>query len=338
MTSNRAWYRQPSFWIGLLISALSLFLLSLLVNVPDLIEKLKQTDLHFVIIGLLVTCVSACLRAIRWASLLGPGIGFWNVFHAENIGNMLNSVLPLRAGDPARAYILSRAKNGRGIPALEALSTIVLIRLVDVFAVGILLGLVIPALEVPEIVKAGGYSILAVALLAFVVLVIGAFARQWLLRLIAAILTRFLSKNLADRLLAWIDSFLIGLSALRNVRSLLSLVGTTTLLWISYVAFYVLILRAFSPTPVLAWAALAACAASFSLAVPSSPGAIGVFHAAVAFVMAPYLTADTATAYAIVVHATEIASILTFGAYSLAATGSSIQRVTAQITRQPDAG
>src|SRR5262249_21137824 len=115
-------------------------------------------------------------------------------------------------------------------------------------------------------------------------------------------------------------------------------VGCTTLLWLTYLIFYVLVLRAFWPEPVVAWAALAASAASFSLAVPSSPGAIGVFHAAVAFVMTPYLTADTAAAYAIVLHASEIVSILIFGAYSLTATGTSIGRITGQAASQPDAG
>lgn len=336
MSAGQSWYRSPSFWIGLIISIVSLVLLSFLVNVPDLIQKLEQTDLRFVLLGIPVSVGPVYIRVFRWQALLGRDIGFWNVFHAENIGNMLNSILPLRAGEPARAYLLSRAENARSISSIEALSTVVVIRLADTLAAVALLGLVLPTLDIPDVLKAAGYSLLVLATIGFLVLLVGAFARPRLLRVIGAILPRLFSQQLAARLLAWTDSFLMGLAVLRNVRSIVSLAGFTALLWAGYVGFYTVMLMAFWPAPPLAWGTLATCAASLSLAVPSSPGAIGVFHAAVAFAMSPYLTPDVAAAYAIVIHATEIIVVVAFGACSLAATGYSIRRITEQAPHQTD--
>jgi uncharacterized membrane protein YbhN (UPF0104 family) len=108
---------------------------------------------------------------------------------------------------------------------------------------------------------------------------------------------------------------------------------TTVALWVCYVLFYHVVLMAFWPEPPLAWSVLATVAAALSMALPSSPGFIGVFHAAVALAMAPYLTTDRAAAYAIVVHATEVLCQLIFGAYSSVATGASLGRITAVADR-----
>ncbi|MEP7287300.1 MAG: lysylphosphatidylglycerol synthase transmembrane domain-containing protein [Chloroflexota bacterium] len=323
------WYRRPSVWIGLVVSALSIVLLTFLVDLPGLVEQLQHADLRFVLVGFVVICGSAYLRALRWQAIVGTKIPYWNIFHAENIGYLINSILPLKAGEPARAYLLSRAKNNRELPLVEALSTVVIARLTDAISAVILLGLVLPALDVPEIVKATGYTLLAFSAVGVLILVIGAYARHWMIALLQVILNRLLPAPLTQRIVDLADSFLAGLGVLRNIPRLIFLVVTTTVLWGVYVAFYTLILMAFWPMPPLAWGVLATCAASLSLSLPSSPAAIGVFHAAVVFVMTPYLTADTAAAYAIVLHATELVALLAFGAYSLAATGLSLWGVNA---------
>jgi uncharacterized membrane protein YbhN (UPF0104 family) len=93
--------------------------------------------------------------------------------------------------------------------------------------------------------------------------------------------------------------------------------------------FYHLILVAFWSSPPPAWSALALCAGTLSVVVPSSPGYIGVYDVAIALVMTPYLTADRAAAFAIVLHATETFCTVLFGIYGLAATGTSLWHVRA---------
>jgi hypothetical protein len=108
--------------------------------------------------------------------------------------------------------------------------------------------------------------------------------------------------------------------------------GTTAAFWIGFLVSYHLILAAFWPSPPLAWSALTLCAGALSVAIPSSPGYIGVFHVAIALAMTPYLTADRAAAFAIVLHATETLCTVLFGIYGLAATGTSLGRVEAAAT------
>jgi glycosyltransferase 2 family protein len=314
-------------WIGLIISLVSIIVLLKLIDIPDLIRKLEQADLRFVLAALVVICVSAYIRAARWQAILGPKVGYWKAFHAENIGYLVNAILPLRAGEPARAYIVSRSQPE--VSTVEAFSTVLVARLVDMIFVILLLGLVLPALDVPDLVKAAGYSLLGLVAVAMAILAAGAYARARLMRLTRAILGRLLPARFAERSIHWIDDFLGGLSVLRSARRFFWMSITTAALWASYIAFYHLILMAFWREPPLAWSVLATCAAALSMTLPSSPGFVGVFHAAVAFAMAPYLTADLALAYAIVLHATEILTHLAFGAYSLAMTGASLWRISA---------
>ena len=328
MTSpSKHWLRQPSVWIGLLISLVSIVALFSQINFADLLVKLGQADLGAVLAGFAVMCVSPFLRGVRWQAILGWNVNVWKAFHADNIGYLINAVLPLRAGEPGRAYVISRLQPG--LSPLEALSTVVIARLVDMITVIILLGLVLPALDVPDLVKAGAYSLLFLVGVAVAVLIVGAYARPRLIALMRAVLSRLLPAALVTRLVAWADDFLHGLSVLRSPRRLIWLGLTTLAVWGCYLAFYHLVLMAFWPAPPLAWTVLGACAAALSTAVPSSPANIGVFHAAVAFVLTPYLTADRAAAYAIAVHALELACTVLFGVYGLTATGTSLLRVNA---------
>jgi uncharacterized protein (TIRG00374 family) len=324
------WFRRVSFWIGLIVSLISLIVLFSLIDFPGLIERLRQADMGAAVAGFAAICVTPFIRGLRWQAILAPRVSYRQAFHAENIGYLINVVLPLRAGEPARAYVVSRGRTD--LPLVEALSTVVILRLADIIAIAFPLALVVLALDVPELVRAGGYTMLALAGIGLVMLAVGAYARAPLINLARRILTRLLPTAPADRLLRWADDFLAGLAVLRSVRRLVWLGATTAALWIGYLVLYHLILMAFWPSPPLTWTALALCAGTLSVTIPSSPGYIGVFHVAIALVTTPYLTADRAAAFAIVLHATETLCTVLFGIWGLAATGTSLERVEAAAT------
>src|SRR5258708_36220021 len=276
------------------ISIASVLPLFSLIDIQRLLDKLSHADVRFVLLAMACTAASCYFRAVRWQAILGPDISFRNIFHTENISYLLNSLLPLRVGEAARIVIICRSKNQRASTALEALSTVVLWRVLDTLIVVVLLGLVLPALDVPEVVKAGSYTMLTLGLAAVVVLLVGAFARQWLIRLATAILKRLLPEALTTRLINWLDNFLSGLVVLRNPRRLFAVAPSTSRLWLCYLGFYTAVLWAFWPAPPLAWSVLATASGSLSFFVPSSPSGISVFHAPIVLIMAPSPTQDTA--------------------------------------------
>ncbi len=334
--SATAFLRRPSLWLGLLFSVGSLLLLRSVVNLPDLVDKVRSADQRFIVLGILTICAAPFLRALRWQTVLRAGTSFWAIFHAENMGYLLNNVLPLRLGEPARAVMLSRST---GTPTVEALSTVVLARLADMIAVLALLGLALAQLEVSDSVRLAGYGTLLLALTLLAALGVGAFAPDLLLRLLGGFVRltigRVLPASLTARLLGWAADFLNGLRALRQGRRLLELSLTTGVLWLCYLLYYQLILLAFAPGAPLAWSTLATSTASLSTALPSSPAYVGVYHAVVAFTLSPYIGQDAALGYAIVLHAVEFIIVLLFGFISLTVSRTSfgtVRRLTESLS------
>jgi uncharacterized protein (TIRG00374 family) len=75
---------------------------------------------------------STALHALRLRLLLRGAVSFTEAFHANNICNLVNGVLPLRAGEFAMAVILSRrTRTGGG----EVLSNILVDRLLALLSV-----------------------------------------------------------------------------------------------------------------------------------------------------------------------------------------------------------
>ncbi len=85
-----------------------------------------------------MTCVTFLVRAERWQYLLDP-LGptrFWVVFRATVIGFGASAVLPARAGEVIRPYLLARRE---GLSATAAFATIVVERILDLVAVLLLM-------------------------------------------------------------------------------------------------------------------------------------------------------------------------------------------------------
>jgi uncharacterized protein (TIRG00374 family) len=325
---TKTWYQRPAFWLGVLASVLCLTILAYFINLPDLLSRLSGADFRFILIGTVLICLAVYLRAMRWQAILGTHVNYWKIFHAENIGYLINSILPIRVGEPARAYLVTVGSTKPSF--VEALSTVVIDRVTDMIGLAALLGIAFSTLEVPSLVKVAGNTTLVMVLIGVIALAAGAYAPVQMLALVR-FFSRLLPTRFADPLIEWSDSFLAGLEVIRSAPRLAWLIINTALVWTSYVAFYHCILLAFESSPPLSWSILATCATALSMSLPSSPGFIGVFHAAIIFALKDYMGADNAAAYAIVLHALDLGSGVVYGIYSLAVTGTSLGRINVAV-------
>jgi len=111
----------------------SLVLISIIISIIDLdqvIENMTKIGLiNFVLLCLLYS-VGYLFRALKWKAILHnlSDISFKDSFFIINIGFFINALLPARAGEIARAYLLSKKKN---LGKIKSLSTVVLDRVVD---------------------------------------------------------------------------------------------------------------------------------------------------------------------------------------------------------------
>src|SRR5687768_2668673 len=122
--------------IGLAVGLLAVFLREADLSQVWSAMASARADLIWLTIGL--TALTYVVRAERWKYLLEP-LGptrFRTVFRTTVIGFAASAVLPARAGEVIRPYLLARQE---GLKATAAFATILVERILDLVAVLLLL-------------------------------------------------------------------------------------------------------------------------------------------------------------------------------------------------------
>lgn len=323
--------RWQSLLIGVIISGGALYLAFRGAQLDQVGAALSTAHYGYALAALAIIAVSTYVRGLRWSTLLqgrlSPTRGFW----LFNTGFLFNNVLPFRLGELVRVYLASR------LPALrfaEVLSSIVVERLIDMMSVVAILAVLlqIPALAIPPELRAAGMVMLAGALVGIVALFLAARFPAWVLRTSQRILERLpLPERLSvEGIVGQIEPFMDGLVALRDFRTFILALAYSALAWLmSGVSAWVL-LFAFDDfgSPGLGIGFLAIVGAGLGIAVPSLPGAVGPFEAAVKLALvAVGFGGGLALSYALVLHAINYATTTVLGALGLVREGLSFGEV-----------
>jgi uncharacterized protein (TIRG00374 family) len=228
----------------------------------------------------LIFVASACLlmtsvaRAWRWRYLLRDApVSFRHRLTSTLIGFAGNNVLPGRLGEPLRCWVISRLNGQLGF--WQAAGSIVIERVFDLAAVLILL-LAFLALA-PGEVDVGLVARLEEHAAAAAVVVLAAVA------VLAVLARRRLGPRAgwSRRLVAAIASLQTGFAGVRSLRAIGMATFFSVVLWVSMLAFELLMLWAFGFTelgPVHALGLLVVL--SFAIALPQAPAGVGVVQLA----------------------------------------------------------
>ncbi len=100
------------FWLGLAVSAAALYLTLRGIHFDEFAATLARAQIGWFVPALLALMLTLGVRTWRWSSLMG-GTPFWTTFHANNIGYMVNSILPFRLGEIGRAYVIGERTRVR---------------------------------------------------------------------------------------------------------------------------------------------------------------------------------------------------------------------------------
>ncbi len=195
-------------------------------------------------------------------------------YWGESIGFLFTNVLPLRMGEPARAIVVSEKAQ---IPLVQVAGSILVERVLDVATVVFGLALVLPFMDVPELVSDAGLTFGAIVLVALIALWFVVRFRQLSERWLQAILRRFKFLPAAAIQARW-GELVDGLAPLTHWRSGLLAVFWSLVSWIFSISIYWFTMRAFTPDPTAVEAIFIVVALALAITVPSSPGFIGVFQ------------------------------------------------------------
>ena len=293
--------KTPKAITGIVISLAGIYWAFKDFNFIDFKRSIQQIDSVYFLFATIFLWGSVWLRGLRWKWLFkessSPSVS--SLYRAELIGYFGNNVLPLRLGELLRTYIVGKENN---FSKSFVFGTVVLERLMDMLALtffGIILLLLEPFEEewISDYLLKGGVAILIIILT-------------------LTILSRFKSNNTNNKFLSILNQILDGLLSIRKQR-VIPVVISSLLIWSIYLLDVYFIQRAFQFN--LSWTQTLAILviSSLALSIPSAPGMIGTFHAAVKYTMVDLFafTPNDGNSFAILMHAYGYILFTLLGAY-----------------------
>ncbi len=306
-------------WIGLLISALFIYLAFRKVDLPKMWGVIKYSNLSLLALVIFITFFQFIIRAWRWGILLEPvkKTGFLNRLHSTLIGFAANCILPARLGEFIKANYIGRTES---ISSSSSFGTIVVERLFDGFTMLLvlligLIGTTFPA-ELGSIsgsLRVTGFFLFLLYALLIIVLVGFKYKAKSFLRLIEKVLF-FLPHYLRSRIIDIIWNFSLGLVITKNPYKWCQAVFYSFLIWSLALCQIELIEQSIGLTLPFIATFIVLAMASFGVMIPSAPGFIGTFHLSVQYGFLFYgIGKEEALSAAILWHATFFFPTIFFG-------------------------
>jgi glycosyltransferase 2 family protein len=291
---------------GFLISGVFLFISLRGQDFGAVADSLREVNYWLILLALPLYILGIAVRALRWSVLLRPiaSLTVKQLVPINAVGLMANNVLPLRTGEVVRAYALS---THYGVSKSSTLGTIAVERIFD--GITMLLFIAVSMIFVTLTSELRHVTILAVVLFTAALAVMALLAhggefRDRFLRLVMGPLPDSFS-NRATRMA---DSFFEGLGVFRNRAGLALVSGLSILAWLIEAGVYWLVAHAFGGELAAAMkipeTLLTVGIANLSTLIPSSPGYVGPFEAAIILVVhgAMNLPRELALSYAVLLH------------------------------------
>ncbi len=294
--------------LGLAVSGGLLVYLFWDVDFQAIGRRLADTHWGLLCASMALNLVALWTRARRWQYLFPPSSRPSHLFNAVMIGYTGNNLLPLRAGEVLRAYVVAR----RGQRLWTAVATIVVERVLDGLVVGLILAYLFVVVVFPPELWWGTLIFLAADLALILGLAVltaaPALGRRLALRLVSP------RPAVARRVLDTLDTFNEGLRGVRTAAHVGPIVGWSAANWGLWALSAWCGLRAAHLVLPLtaAWAILGFVGLGVSL--PSSPGFAGIIQAAVVLALALFgVPHGEALSFSILLHLSQFVPVTVLG-------------------------
>jgi glycosyltransferase 2 family protein len=344
-----------SLILGIIISAVALYLAFRHVPLKDLTSYLKSIDYVWILPSVFVALMSFALRVIRWQIILDSAhrIGFWQAFHPLMIGFMINCILPGRVGEIARPAIL---KKNEHVLFSTGLATVAAERAFDVGIMIVFSAVLLSTIQIdPKLdIAFGKYHFNKDALLAvggitlklLVLLLLGLITmsiekiRHMLTGLITKIPSLFffagtslkegILKRFCVPVINFIENFAAGLALVKYPAKMAVCVTLSAVIWCLSALSYYLMAKG-CPGIHLSFNEIFATMLiiCFFIALPSVPGFWGIWEAGGVFALAIFgISAKDAAGFTLANHAIQIFPVIIVGLVSATITSVNILQVS----------
>jgi len=307
--------------LGLAISVILIAWILYAVSWQEVGAALKGLNyLAFIPAGFLFILHYA-LRALRWKYLLPVDFPqpVRSLFDAIMVGAFATYILPLRAGEFVRPYMLSRQSE---LSFSSCFVSVIVERFFDLSMVLITFAIIVPFVDnIPDWAYTGAWSLGVLAVLILMFMLVGSFFPRQLLKLLAFCLQKFPEKSRIF-LMKFADDLLAGTAVLAKIGTMLKVVFLSVLVWLSCYALFYSFLFLFDIQPSVMLALTVSVILALAVAAPSGPGFIGVFQTAcIAGFVLFGLSKEVATAFSIATHFFHYIIFVSYGIYALSRAG-----------------
>jgi glycosyltransferase 2 family protein len=326
-------WRKPQIWIGVIVSAVALFLAFRGIDWPQLGAALAQAHYVYLLPSAGLLLISMLIRAERWRWLYGERrarVPFTRAFNTLAIGYLITNMFPLRLGEVARTIFIAR--DG-AVTIAHTASTIVVEHVLDVLTVLGILVILLAGNSVPlpvwtaQSATASAYAFGAALIVMLLVVWQRTRVERWAEQLLDRI-PRLHTQTWLQRVIHILDGFAI----LQPGKPLVVIVFWSIIAWLASALTFHLALLAFVPNPPFIVSLFVTVTSTFALLLPATPGGIGVLQYAIKLSLLVFGIGDTtALSFAIVFHVMEIVVMDVIGAAALWREAGSWTSMKAQI-------
>jgi glycosyltransferase 2 family protein len=263
---------------GLLISLASVIYALSHVDFAQVAEAFAGASYIWTIPMMISVIITMWIRAFRWQKLLLPvrKLGYGTLYSSVMIGFMANNLLPARVGEVIRALSLSQKHQ---LSKTSVFATIVAERAFDSLGLLTAFMLTLIFIDYPLELKKAGLLILIISMMALGFLLLLKTKTDFAVGMICAPIGS-ISKIVAAKTESILRKFAVGLTILTDPRLIMIVYLQSVFLWVFAGLSGYLIFLSFDLHPQV-WAAfIVLFATALGVSLPSSPGYIGIYHAA----------------------------------------------------------
>ena len=315
--------------LGVIFSFGAIVILFRGLEIDELASEISKANYYSLIPFVIFEALSVWARGMRWRVLLEEKLGGARLFWITNISYYLSNILPLRIGELGRVYLVTRNSEVTG---MQALSTAVLERMLDVVTVFIMLFLVLPLVPEHGLVTSMAYLVVG----SVIVLIIAMFMIASKRRSVAKFVN-LVARRLGPRIGGFIndafEKFFESIDIVRGRRVFLAGLWCI-IVWVFSVLATYCMLVSFAPKQQWYGAVFVTSLLALGIALPSVPASVGLWEASVVAALAVLgVNREVALAFAIVIHIVVFLQMAILGIIGLHIEGENFNDLVAHAKR-----
>lgn len=264
------------FLISLLISGILLYFAFRGVDWSTFKEGFARIGYVYLLLVIPLLLLVQWMRSYRWGLILRPlkKIDQGTLFSITSVGFMGILLLPARAGELLRPYLISQQK---GVDIRSALATVVVERALDSLTILGFLVWTVLSIPLPLWVHRAGYFSFAILFSFLLFLFLVATQKERVLNFFR-ILTRRFPEWLQSGIQTFVTTFAEGLQILPDLKSLGLAVSLSLIVWALMGLNFYILLQAFHMRLPLIAAYVVLVLIVIGITIPGAPGFIGNYH------------------------------------------------------------